>query len=200
MSPLRLKCWRLAGCVSPVTGALARASGKNVGTYAYSLDGLSAGPNYVLTLASNPGTFTITAKPLNVTATGGIKVYDGGTTATVTISDDRISDDHMDLSYAAAFGDKNVGTGKTVSVTNILITGGTDSGNYVLVDTSTTTTANITAKPLTVSFTTYMNPHYSGNTEAHITGRSLTGVIGAEVVGVSVDRRILPTKMSGQAK
>ena len=59
-----------------------------------------------------------------MTATGVNKVYDGTTTATVTLSDDRVCGDVLTDSYTApAFADKNVGTGKPVSVTAISISG-----------------------------------------------------------------------------
>ena len=50
----------------------------------------------------------------------------------MTLSDDRVSGDSLTLSYtSASFSDKNAGTGKTVSVSGISVSG-TDSGNYTL--------------------------------------------------------------------
>lgn len=166
------------------TGALGRVPGKNVGTYAYTLGTLSAGSNYTLTLGGTE-TFVITVRTLNVTATGVNKVYDATTDATVTLLDDRVLGDNLLIGYTAAFAEKNIGTNKPVSVTVISISGGTDMGNYVLGNTTTDTTANITAKQLTVSFTTYANKTYDGDTSADITDRSLTGVIDLEDVNVT---------------
>src|SRR5262249_16006093 len=71
------------------------------------------------------------------------KVYDGTTAATVTLSDDRVAGDLLTTSYTtAAFADETVGSGKTVNVTGITVTG-TDSGNYTFNSTATTT-ADIT--------------------------------------------------------
>src|SRR5262249_25736690 len=96
-------------------------------------------------------TADITVRTLNVTATGVNKIYDGTTTATVTLSDDRVTGDVFTVSYASAsFADKNVGTGKTVSVSGIAISGG-ESGNYVLAPPTATTTADITVRSLTVT-------------------------------------------------
>ena len=68
-------------------------------------------------------TADITARPLTVTATGVNKVYDGTTAATVTLADDRVGGDVLTTTYtSASFADKNVGTGKTVSVSGITIT------------------------------------------------------------------------------
>ena len=47
-------------------------------------------------------------------------MYDGTTTATVTLSDDRVSGDMLTDSYTSAtFANKNVGTGKPVRVSGI---------------------------------------------------------------------------------
>src|SRR5207344_2392925 len=90
-----------------------------------------------------------TAKVLAVTAAGINKPYDGGTSASVNFSDDRISGDVFTVGGVAAFDDKNVGNGKNVSVTGINLTG-TDGGNYAP-NATTSTTADITAKALAVT-------------------------------------------------
>ena len=62
------------------TGALARETGDNVGTYAYTLGSLSAGTNYTLTLNNNADKFKITAKDasaLNAALSVTSYVYDG---------------------------------------------------------------------------------------------------------------------------
>ena len=64
-----------------------------------------------------------------MSATGENKVYDGATAATVTLSDNRVSGDNLTASYTTAeFANKNVGTGKTVGVSGISVSG-TDAGN-----------------------------------------------------------------------
>ncbi|MDX1901138.1 MAG: YDG domain-containing protein, partial [Gammaproteobacteria bacterium] len=113
-------------------------------------------------------TADITARDLTVTATGINKVYDATTAATVTLSDNRISGDVFTDSYtSASFADKNVGTGKTVSVSGIAISG-TDAGNYNLTNTTATTTADITARNLTVT-ATGINKVYDATTAATVT-------------------------------
>ena len=67
----------------------------------------------------------------------------------------------------ATFADKNVGTGKTVASAASRISGA-DAGNYTLANTTATTTANITAAPLTVS-ATGVNKVYDGTTAATVT-------------------------------
>src|SRR6185312_11636997 len=66
------------------------------------------------------------------------------------LADDRVSGDVFSDSYSSAlFDTKNVGTGKTVTVGGIAISG-TDAGNYTF-NTTTTTTADITARALHVT-------------------------------------------------
>jgi hypothetical protein len=70
-------------------------------------------------------------------------VYNATTSATVTLSDNRVAGDNLSTSYtSASFANKNVGTAKTVSVSGISITG-TDAPNYTA-NTTASTTADIT--------------------------------------------------------
>ena len=73
------------------------------------------------------------------------KVFDGTTTAAVTLLDNRIAGDIFTDNYtSASFLDPFVGNSKTVNVSGISITG-LDSVNYNLLNTTAVTTANITA-------------------------------------------------------
>ncbi|MEG1052246.1 MAG: YDG domain-containing protein, partial [Janthinobacterium sp.] len=113
------------------------------------LTGQDAG-NYVLSPNSGNTTVDIGARTLNVSFGGVSKIYDGKTGADVTFGDNRIEGDVLTLAGTAAFGDKNAGNGKTVTVSNVGVSG-TDAGNYVLGNSSGSTTANIAARALTVS-------------------------------------------------
>ena len=132
-----------------LTGGTATFDTKNVGTgktvtlSGASLTGADAG-NYVLDAVA-PTIADITARTLHVSAAGVNKVYDGTTGATIILSDDRVSGDSFTDSYSSAsFSDKNVGPGKTVSVSGISING-TDAANYSLASPTANTTADITA-------------------------------------------------------
>ena len=70
----------------------------------------------------------------------------------------------------STFNNKNVGTGKTVTVNSISLADGTNGGlaaNYSI-SPGQTSTANVTAKALTVSGITASNKIYDGNTVATI--------------------------------
>ncbi|HEX5411297.1 MAG TPA: YDG domain-containing protein [Terriglobia bacterium] len=157
--------------------------------------GSTLASNYNLpTTASGPG--HITPRDLTVTATGVNKVYDGGTSATLNLSDDRLSGDEFTDSYtSASFADKNVGTGKPVSVTGISISG-TDAGNYRLHSTTASTTANITPASLTITAQTNTKA-YDGNTSAAAVP-IVTGLQGTDTVTGLVEAYTDPLPGSGK--
>ena len=110
--------WSRAATPARRSRTRASATGKSVSVAGITISGADAG-NYTAN-ATAATTADITPRALTVSATGVDKAYDGTTTATVTLSDDRVSGDTLSLAYAsAAFADKHVGTGKTVSVSGI---------------------------------------------------------------------------------
>jgi filamentous hemagglutinin family protein len=111
-------------------------------------------------------TASITPRPLTVTATGTNKVYDGTTSATVTLTDNPVAGDALTVTSTNAFLDPNAGTGKYINVSNITISGA-DAEDYT-VNSSTSAYANITPATLTVS-ATGINKVYDGNTAATVT-------------------------------
>ena len=173
------------------------ADDKTVTATGLTLTGGDAG-NYSIT-GSATTTADITARTLTVTATGVNKVYDGSTDATVTLSDDRVGGDLLTTAYtAASFADKNVGDGKPVSVSGISVSGG-DAGNYVLGNTTATTTANITQLALT-SHITADNKEYDGTTAATILTRTLTDVLSGDDVSLVGGTANFADKNAGAGK
>ena len=105
-------------------------NGSTLQVTAYTVNDGNLGNNY--TVATHTALGTITKRGLTVTATGINKVYDGNTTATVTLSDNRITGDVFTDSYTSAiFVDAAVGNNKTVNVSGISISG-LDAGNFVI--------------------------------------------------------------------
>ena len=128
--------------------------------------GLAA--NYSLSTGQTT-TANITPKTLTATASASNKVYDGSTTATTTLSfSGLVGSETLGQTVGSTFSDKNVGTSKTVTVNSITLADGTNGGlavNYSI-STGQTTTANITAKALSVSGITASNKVYDGTTTA----------------------------------
>lgn len=103
-----------------------------------------------LAAVSETQQLTVNKKALTVSANAQNKTYDGGFTATVSLTDDRITGDQLTAAYAMAmFGDKNVGTNKSVAVFGITISGA-DAAKYS-VNATANTSAAISPKALTVT-------------------------------------------------
>ena len=87
----------------------------------------SANDNYILT--TNPKTLTATASASN-------KVYDGTITAATTLTfSGLIGSETLGQTVGSTFSDKNVDTGKTVTVNSITLANGTNGGlasNYII--------------------------------------------------------------------
>jgi filamentous haemagglutinin family N-terminal domain len=176
---------RIAGDDLTISFSSASFDDKNAGTgkmvtvFDISVTGADAN-NYTW---NNTATATadIHRRTLNVTADAQDKTYDGTTAATATLDDDRVAGDALMLGYASAdFDDKNVGTGKTVTVAGIAVTGA-DADNYTW-NTTTTTTASIERATLSVTGATAQNRAYDGTTPVAIQGATLSGVFGNDAV------------------
>ena len=172
------------------------------GTYSGVFDNANVGTGKTVTITSSYGgtdvnnytitdqastTADITAKALTATASAANKTYDGTTTATTTLTfSGLVGSETLGQTVGSTFDNKNVGTGKTVTVNSITLADGTNGGlaaNYSI-SPGQTTTADVTAKALTVSGITASNKTYDGNTTTATlnTGSvTYTGLIGGDV-------------------
>ena len=104
------------------------------------------------------------------TAVESSKVYDGTTVATITntgtLSDNYDGDGLQIVSGTAAYDNKNVGTGKTVTFTGFSLTGDRAS-NYNLVSQPASVTADITAKEITLTVSV-KDKDFDGTTKAEL--------------------------------
>ena len=124
---------------SVLTGVTASRSAKNAGTYTTTASGTDS--NYDLTFVD--GAMVIGKANLAVDFVAANKVYDGNTSASLTASDNRFGGDVLTVSATGTFADKNVGAGKTVAVTGVVLAGA-DAANYRLASATSATTASIT--------------------------------------------------------
>jgi hypothetical protein len=153
---------------------------KYIGVSGITITGANANDYTVNT--STAAFANISKASLVVSATGINKVYDAGTAATVTLTDNAQGADVLTLSYGtAAFGDKNVANGKTVNVGGINVTGA-EIGNYTF-NTTAVTTANIAPLAITVA-ATGVNKVYDASLNDAATLAS-AGVIGGDTVAFS---------------
>ena len=162
-------------------------AGKAITASGYTLSGTDAG-NYTL-LQPTGLTASITARDLLITGLAGQnRVYDGtidaqmvGNALIAVLGEDDVS---LQGSGLAQFADKNTGSDKAISVSGFALSGA-EAGNYQLLQ-PTGLSADITARPLTVTGLT-VNPRvYDGTSTVSSTG---TAVFGGTVNGddLSID-------------
>jgi filamentous hemagglutinin family protein len=126
---------------------------------------LVSNENYGLTFVN--GQLTVTPAALTVSAMGQNKVYDATTTANVALTNNGIASDNVSVNYNSAdFSDKNAGTNKNISVSGISISG-VNSADYILQNTTASTTADITPFALTIGATA-QNKVYDSTTQAAV--------------------------------
>jgi gliding motility-associated-like protein len=161
-------------------------TGSPVGNYSITLSGASD-PNY--TISYIDGSLFVVKKQLIVLFDISNKTYDGNRIAEVIFTDNRLTGDELTVDKTAAtFDTKDVGSGKTVTVTGVAITG-TDAGNYSLTSSTVTGTASITAKQLAIADPTITkSKEYDKTLTANTTAGTLSGIVSvgsiADVVTV----------------
>ncbi len=164
--------------------ALSTAGKLEAGTYAQSINGSHAGvdkDNYTITLGT-ANNYVVGKQAITVTnISASNKEYNGNTEATIDVSlasfSGLVDDDTVTVSATGTFSDKNVDTGKIVTLSETYA--GTDRNNYTITSQGSTT-ANITAAPLTYSVAAN-DKTYDGDTEATAT-LTLAGYINTETL------------------
>ena len=173
-----------ATIVSPL---LSSSNNLRAGNYAQTVTGLAAGgdaTNYsfgTFTTASN--NYQVNQLALTGSVTAGNKVYDANTTASITgrnLAGAVAGDGVSYTGGTATFSDKNVGNGKTVTATGLSLAGA-DAGNYT-VNTSATTTANVTPATLNVTYTG-VNKVYDASATAAV--NTADNHLGADVITIN---------------
>src|SRR5690606_21090891 len=166
---------------------------KNVGSYSVNLGSLalSDGSNG---LASNytftGGTHTATIDKADLLVSGltaSNKIYDATITATLggsaTVAGLGSDDVFVTGIGSGQFADKNVGTGKTITVSGNTL-GGIDAGNYNLVQQSGLSAA-ISKADLLVSGLTVSDKIYDATTTATLGGSATVAGLGSDDVFVT---------------
>ncbi|NDF68950.1 MAG: hypothetical protein EB143_05490, partial [Actinobacteria bacterium] len=187
--------------------------GSGTGQFRYNSDETDA--NYALTLSADKQYAIYRERPtLTVTASAQSLAYGtliaqsftvsgkNGDTAAHAFSTDTAailvnslalfgveSGDVVSLNPVLAFNDRNVGTGKAVNITSSSTLGGGQSGSYSLsLSGAPATTANVTAKALSVSGLSSANKVYDGTTTASVSGTAaLLSAVAAEFGSSSTD-------------
>ena len=177
-------------------------AGKAVTVSGYTLSGLDAG-NYNLL---QPAGLTASIARANVMVSGvtaSNRSYDGtrsaaiaGTATVAALGSDTLT---VGGTGAGMFADKNVGSGKAVTVTGYTL-GGTDAGNYNLLAPAGLT-ANIIKYNLAVSGLTANNKTYDGTTAATLGGGATVTGYGSDAITVQgTGTAVFANKNAGTGK
>ena len=147
----------------------------------------------------------------NISAITGItannKAYDTFTTATLNTGSaaftGRLGSDILTVATSTgAFLNENVGTGKTVNITGLSL-GGADAGNYNLLSTTATTSANITKANITaITGITANSKIYDSFTTAtlNIGSVGFTGLLSGDVLTLAAYTGAFADKNVGTGK
>jgi hypothetical protein len=190
--------WYDAATAGSVTTAPTRTLAGTSIAWAESVNDLTACKSATRTMV----TLTINQKPITGTFTvDATKVYDGLTTANVLSRNlnDVIAPDVVTLTGGTAdYDTKHIGTGKTVTLTGMTLSGA-DAGNYTLTSVATTT-ADITLLSITGAFTVPASKVFDGTTSATILTETLVGSIGGDAVALTGGVADYDTKHIGTGK
>lgn len=173
-------------------------SGKTVSVTSLTLTGASSGNYQLATTSLSAMIGSITKKVLNIVGLAGIsRVYDGTITAglsgTASLSGAIGGDDvNLDALGSGVFADKDVGTGKAITVSGYTANG-TDAANYDLVQ-PLGLSANVTQKDLTV---TAGNRTVTYGTAVPATTVSYSGFVGGEDESVLDTAPVVTSNLSG---
>ncbi|MDB4636201.1 YDG domain-containing protein, partial [Flavobacteriaceae bacterium] len=183
------------------TGSLSRTTGENIDDYTINI-GTLTNTNYDITLSTE--TFEITKKTITVSGiTASDKVYDADTTASVDLSGitftGKENGDTITATVTGTFDTKDIGTGKTVTLTATYSSIALD--NYTIVD-QATTTASITARTITATLIGAVDKIYNATTSATLTpsNYALGGFVGGESATITQTFGTYDTKEKGTNK
>jgi hypothetical protein len=169
-------------------------TGKTVTVTGLALSGAQASDYVLDSTTIDAAVGTITAATLTASLTGTVgKVYDSTTAASLTGSNYNLTGvfngDTVTLNdpVSGTYDTKDVGTGKTVTVTGLALTGG-QSGDYVLASTSANAAVGtVTPATLTAGLTGTVAKTYDGSTAATLatSNYTLTGVYSGDTVSLN---------------
>ena len=207
---------KFAGDTLTVLSSVGNFVDKNVGTSktvnitGLTLGGTDAG-NY--NLISTTATASANITKANISAINNItadnKVYDSTLTATLNVSlagfTGKFAGDVLTVATSSgAFAQEHVGLAKTVNITGLSL-GGTDAGNYNLLSTTATATADITKATITaIAGITANNKVYNANTTALLNTSGVlvtfTGAVGGDDLTVATSTGTFIDKNVGDGK
>ena len=178
----------------------------SAGSYTITPSGLTSG-NYSI----DYGDGTLTVSKAAISGVSGItannKIYDGSTIATLNTARGTLSgliggDSVAVAGATGSFSDKNVGVGKTVTITGLSLSGA-DAANYTFGAATTSATADISKAVITgVAGIAANSKVYDGSTSATVdmAKANLAGAVSGDKVSVSAATAAFSDKNAGVGK
>lgn len=179
-------------------GARNVGTAKPISITSIALGGASAA-NYSLTATTASATADITPKSVTADYVGISRVYNGLADSSVSVlgsSLQVLAGDFVSFTQTSSLvGDGAAGSSRAVSVSNIALTG-QDAANYSLVNTTASTTVDITRRPLGVSGITATSRVYDGTTTVAVNVSGATVDVSTKVAGDDVSVTLPPNGIS----
>ena len=176
-----------------LTGTTNYVQGNDVGTYNlnYSSGTLTSNLGYAISYANNASGMNVAQRTLTASLTGVVsKTYDGTDVATLTSAHYSLgnvygSDALTVTNTSGNYSDKNVGSGKNVSITGLTLSG-TKASNYTFASSSVSgTVGTILQKALTLVGLGADNKVYDATTIATLNGMvGFSGIAGSDIVNL----------------
>jgi hypothetical protein len=179
------------------TLAISRATGENAGTYAITPSGFSS-TNYAITFVA--GTFTITGSVAQTITFGAIA---GKTYGDAVFTLGATASSSLPVSYASS--NTGVATLSNDTVTIIgagstTITASQSGNSNYAAATPVQQTLSVAQKPVSISGVTASSKTYDGLATATLSGGSLVGVVGTDVVTITAGTGTFANKDVGNGK
>lgn len=178
-----------------------RATGENVGAYAYTL----SGNNFHTTLTVQPK-LVITKRDITLASlVASDKTYNGSAAATITsgVFENLANSERLIISGSGTFSDQNAALSKTVTIPEVAALTKADAtgiwSNYNLTTTGIMTTkASITKANATVTANSDLTKTYNGLSQ-NVFGFTATGLVNGETEAVLTDVSAIGTGINAGA-
>ena len=153
-------------------------AGKTLSVTTYTVNDGNSGGNYTVT-SINSTAGVINQAALTITAVSNTKTYDGTTTAAATPTVSGLQGSDTVTGLGEAYSNRNVGMGKTLSVTSYTVNDGNSGGNYTV--TSINSTAGVINQAALTITAVPNTKTYDGTTTATATP-TVSGLRGSDTV------------------
>ncbi|HRQ88488.1 MAG TPA: MBG domain-containing protein, partial [Bacteroidia bacterium] len=184
--------------LAEVTGTVGRESGETVGSYDIQLGTGSKAGNYTIAFDADNNAFTITPRPIVLTADAASKTY-GDADPTLGVSLATGSTLATGDTLSDVTGTIGRQSGETVNVYDIQLGTGSKADNYTITFNADNDAFTITPKTINLNGVAANGKTYDGTTAAtfDLSGASLSGVLVGDMVQIGTGSGTFASKDAG---